>query len=578
MEWIILAAMRVSRYLLATLKESPADAEVLSHQLMLRAGMIRRVAAGVYNWLPLGLRVLRKVENIIREEMDRAGAQEVLLPAVQPGELWKESGRWEEYGPELLRFTDRHRRDFCIGPTHEEIITALIKNEVRSYRQLPANYYQIQTKFRDEIRPRFGVMRGREFIMKDAYSFDADPAGMQKSFDAMHGAYTAIFSRMQLQFTSVQADPGAIGGNFSSEFHVLADSGEDAIATCTAANYAANAELVPLPPPTAQRPPPGAAMEEVSTPGAATIADLCAACGTTPQRAVKTLLVKGEAGPVALVLRGDHDLSPVKAEAVPGVRAPLQFADAAEMQAAGTVKGFAGPAGLAVKVVADHGALQLADFYCGANHADAHYKNANWERDMPLPEAADLRKAAAGDPCPAAGGVLKIRRGIEVGHIFQLGQKYSRAMDATCLNEAGEAVPMFMGCYGIGVTRLVAACIEQNHDQRGIIWPAPLAPFDVCLVPIGYHKSAAVRQAADALHQSLAEAGVQTLLDDRNERPGVMFADMELIGIPRRLVLSEQALNKSAAEHTVRRSGETEMLPLDGLVEELRRRVQAAPK
>lgn len=569
--------MRVSRYLLATLKESPADAEVLSHRLMLRAGMIRRVAAGIYNWLPLGLRVLRKAEDIIREEMNRAGAQEVLLPAVQPGELWKESGRWEEYGPELLRFSDRHQRDFCIGPTHEEIITALIKNEVRSYRQLPANYYQIQTKFRDEIRPRFGVMRGREFIMKDAYSFDVDPAGMQKSFDAMHAAYTAIFSRMQLQFTSVQADPGAIGGNFSSEFHVLADSGEDAIATCAAADYAANAELVPLAPPAGQRPPPGAAMEEVSTPGATTITDLCAACGTTPERAVKTLLVKGEAGPVALVLRGDHDLSPVKAEAVPGVRTPLQFADASEVQAAGAVKGFAGPAGLAVKVVADHAALQLADFYCGANRPDVHHKNANWERDMPLPEAADLRKAAAGDRCPAAGGgALEIRRGIEVGHIFQLGQKYSRAMNATCLNEAGEAVPMFMGCYGIGVTRLVAACIEQNHDQRGIIWPAPLAPFDVCLVPIGHHKSAAVRQAADALHRDLTAAGIQTLLDDRNERPGVIFADMELIGIPRRLVLSEQTLDKSAAEHTVRRSGETEMLPLDGLVEELRRRVQAA--
>ena len=550
--------MRTSRYLLATLKENPANAEIVSHRLMLRAGLIRRVAAGIYNWLPTGLRVLRKAERIIREEMDRAGAQEVLLPAVQPAELWRESGRWEEYGPELLRLVDRHQRDFCIGPTHEEIITTLIKNEVRSYRQLPANYYQIQTKFRDEIRPRFGVMRGREFIMKDAYSFDVDAAGLQRSYDAMHEAYTRIFRRMELAFTSVQADSGAIGGSMSSEFHVLADSGEDAIATCERDAYAANTEMTPLPAPAAAPPAPHAQQSEIETPGVTTVAALCTACSIEPQRIVKTLLVKGEQGPVALLLRGDHELSPVKAGKVAGVLSPLQLADADEVRAAsGAAPGYVGPVGLKAPLVADYGALAVADFYCGANRDGRHLGGVNWSRDLDTPTAADLRKAENGDPCPACAadgrdGVLAVRRGIEVGHIFQLGRKYSRAMNATCLNEKGEKEFMYMGCYGIGVGRVIAACIEQNHDERGIAWPRPLAPFDVCLVPIGYHKSEALRAAADALHDELAAASLDVLLDDRNERPGVMFADMELVGIPHRLVISKQTLERGMVEYRAR--------------------------
>jgi prolyl-tRNA synthetase len=565
--------MRASKLLLSTVKETPADAEIVSHRLMLRAGMIRKLAAGLYTWLPLGLRVLRKIEAIVRAEMDRAGAQEVLMPAVQPAELWQESGRWEQYGPELLRLKDRHQRDFCFGPTHEEVITDLIRREIKSYRQLPANFYQIQTKFRDEIRPRFGVMRAREFLMKDAYSFHADQASLLETYEVMRATYSRIFTRLGLEFRPVEADTGAIGGSGSHEFHVLADSGEDAIAICGKCDYAANVELAPALPPMGKRGAPAQTMQTVDTPGQHTIEEVSRFLGIKPEQTVKTLLVKGVGGVIALVLRGDHELNAVKAEKLPQLAKPLVFVTPGEVKlAAGCEPGSVGPVGLPVTVIADESAARLSDFVCGANRDGQHLTGVNWGRDLPEPQVADLRNALPGDPCPAEGctGTLAIRRGIEVGHIFQLGTKYSAAMNATCLDEAGRSVTMLMGCYGIGVSRIAAASIEQNHDDNGIVWPDAIAPFTVCLVPIGAHKSEAVRAAADTLYADLQAAGLDVLYDDRNERPGVIFADMDLIGIPHRLVLGERGLARGMVEYKGRRDEKARELPLDDIVATLR--------
>jgi prolyl-tRNA synthetase len=559
--------MRTSQFLLSTLKETPADAEIISHQLMLRSGMIRRVAAGVYNWLPLGLRVLRKLEVIIREEMDRAGCQELLMPAVQPAELWKESGRWDEYGPELLRLADRHQREFCFGPTHEEVITDLIRREIRSYRQLPAIFYQIQTKFRDEIRPRFGVMRAREFLMKDAYSFHANSESLDDTYRIMHEAYARIFSRLELEFRPVEADSGAIGGSASHEFHVLADTGEDALATCSECDYAANIEQAPALPPIGKRPEPTTNMKTVDTPGQHSIDQVSTFLGINADQTIKTLLVHGSEGPVALVLRGDHELNEVKAEKLPMVLKPLTLLSAEEVkQAAGCAPGSIGPSGLDIPVIADESALRVADFVCGANVDGKHLTGVNWGRDLPEAELADLRNIVEGDPCPRCNGTVSIRRGIEVGHIFKLGTKYSESMNATCLDANGKAVVMPMGCYGIGVSRVVAAAIEQSHDDKGIIWPQSIAPFDVVLVPIGYHKSEQVAKACDDLYTKLSEIGINVLLDDRNERPGVMFADMELIGIPHRIVIGERGLENRVVEYKSRRLDETEDISIADII------------
>ena len=561
--------MRFSDYPINTSRETPAEAEILSHQLMLRAGMIRRVAAGIYSWLPMGLRVLRKVERIIREEMDRAGALELLMPAVQPGELWQESGRWGAYGPELLRFRDRHERDFVIGPTHEEVITDIARRELRSYRQLPVNFYQIQTKFRDEVRPRFGVMRAREFIMKDAYSFHVDEASMAQGYAAMRAAYVRIFTRLGLEFRSVHADSGAIGGSTSEEFQVLADSGEDAIAVSDGDDFAANLELAPAAAPTQPRAAPGRPLEKIHTPGMKTIAAISAFLDTPRERCLKMLLVEArDGGAVALVLRGDHDLNALKAQRLPEVASPLRMASAAAVQAAcGAEPGFVGPLGIRCPIYADHAALQAADFVCGANEPEQHLRGVNWGRDLPEPPAADLRNVVAGDPSPTGQGRLRIMRGIEVGHIFQLGRKYSAALNATVLDESGQAVTMLMGCYGIGVTRIVAASIEQNHDERGIIWPDPLAPFHVVLIALNLQKSPRVRAAADALYAALTAAGIEVLYDDRDARPGAKFADAELLGIPHRLVLGERGLEAGSCEYRQRRATTNQDVPLESAVE-----------
>ena len=555
--------MRWSQYPVNTTKETPADADVVSQQLMLRAGLIRKLAAGLYTWMPLGLRAMRKVENIVREEMDRAGALEVLMPAAIPAELWVESGRWDKFGPELLRFKDRHDRDFCVGPTHEEVITDIARNELKSYRQLPVNFYQVQMKFRDERRPRFGVMRAREFLMKDAYSFDISPEAMQKSYDAMHKAYTAIFTRLQLKFRSVVADTGAIGGSASEEFHVLAESGEDAIAFSDGDSYAANLEMAVALPPATPRAAPGAAMTEVATPNARTIEEVGRQLKLPASRLVKTLLVEGsEGGVVALLVRGDHELNGVKAQKLPGVANPLRMASH-EAIAAGTgaEAGFLGPVGFKGKVYADHSVVAMADFVCGANKKDAHFTGVNWGRDLSEPDAVDIRNVIAGDPSPSGKGTLGIARGIEVGHIFALGQKYSEAMGATVLDETGKQATMHMGCYGIGVTRVVAAAIEQNHDARGIIWPDAIAPFQVVVVPINAPKSQRVRETAERLYDELIAAGIDALLDDRDERPGVKFADSELIGIPHRVVVGDRGLEKGVLEYRHRRSETSEEFP-----------------
>jgi prolyl-tRNA synthetase len=568
--------MRWSRYPIQTVKETPAEAEVISHQLMLRAGLVRRLAAGIYTWTPLGLRTLRKVENIVREEMDRAGALEVLMPAVQPAELWQESRRWEQYGPELLRLKDRHQRDFVIGPTHEEVITDLARRELKSYRQLPVNFYQIQVKFRDEIRPRFGVMRGREFIMKDAYSFHADEASLREGYALMRDAYTRMFTRMGLEFRAVQADTGSIGGSASEEFQVLAPSGEDAIAVSDGDDFAANLELAPALPPATPRPAPAATLERVATPGKRTITDVAAFLGVDPRQTIKLLLVEGsESGQlVGLLLRGDHELNAVKAQKLPGVASPLRLATPEAVQAAtGCEPGYLGPVGLSLPLYADHAALALADFVCGANERDMHLRGVNWQRDLPLPTAADLRNVVEGDPSPTGKGKLRIVRGIEVGHIFQLGRKYSEAMNATVLDESGKSIAMFMGCYGIGVTRIVAAAIEQNHDAAGICWPEPLAPFQVAIVPINAARSERVRDTAEKLYAEFTAAGIETLLDDRDARPGVKFADVELIGIPHRIVIGERGLEAGRLEYRQRRAANNEDMPLDGAVEFLRARL-----
>ena len=555
--------MRLSQYPINTVKETPADAEVVSHQLMLRAGLIRRLAAGLYSWLPLGLRVLQKVERIIREEMNRAGAFEMVMPVVQPAEIWQESGRWSDYGPELLRFKDRHQRDFVAGPTHEEVITDIARRELKSYRQLPVNFYQIQTKFRDEVRPRFGVMRAREFIMKDAYSFHLDEESLREGYRAMYDAYTRIFTRTGLTFRAVRADSGAIGGDVSQEFHVLAASGEDAIVFSDADDYAANLEAAAALAPAEPRPAPREELRRVPTPGARTIEDLARFLRVDPARCVKTLIVEGAAGAVvALVVRGDHELNAVKAQKLPGVASPLQLASAERVRAAtGTEPGYVGLVGLDCPIYADVSALALADFVCGANEKDQHLTGVNWDRDVPPATAADLRKVVEGDPSPSGRGHLKIARGIEVGHIFQLGRKYSEPMKALVLDEGGRETALYMGCYGIGVTRIVAAAIEQNHDDRGIIWPDPIAPFQVVLVPLNLQKSARVRAATDRLYAELTAAGIETLVDDRDARPGVKFADAELLGIPHRLVVAERGLEAGKLEYRHRRDTESTEFP-----------------
>ncbi len=553
--------MRYSNFGLTTLKEVPAEAELVSHQLMLRAGLIRRLASGLFTWMPLGLRVVRKVEAIVREEMNRAGALELLMPAVHPAELWQESGRWEEYGPLLLRMTDRGQREYCFGPTHEEVITDIARRELRSYKQLPLNWYQIQTKFRDEIRPRFGVMRAREFIMKDAYSFDLDANGLEIAYQKMYSAYSEIFERLGLRFRIVDADSGDIGGSRSQEFHVLADSGEDAIAFCDADDYASNMETAATTPPSGERPAPGAGMAKISTPGARTIAALCEFLNVDPQNTLKTLIVQGTDGPVALVLRGDHELNTIKAQKITGVASPLTMADAATIRnVTGCEPGFAGPIGLDIPVHFDHGTAKMANFVTGANEADMHYTDVNFGRDIDVPETADLRNAVEGDPTPGGKGTLSIARGIEVGHIFQLGTKYSKALGATVLGKDGKEQVLEMGCYGIGITRIVAAAIEQNHDNNGIIWPDQLTPFNVVIVPINMHRSEQVREAAEALYAELSAAGLDVLFDDRDARPGVKFADAELIGIPHRLVVSERGLKAGELEYRHRRDPESQNL------------------
>lgn len=565
--------MRWSRYPIQTVKETPAEAEVISHQLMLRAGLIRRLAAGIYTWTPLGLRSLRKVEQIIREEMDRAGALEVLMPAVQPAELWQESGRWEQYGPELLRLKDRHQRDFVIGPTHEEVITDLARRELKSYRQLPVNFYQIQVKFRDEIRPRFGVMRGREFIMKDAYSFHASAECLQAGYDTMRQAYIRMFERMGLQFRPVKADTGSIGGTASEEFQVLADSGEDAIAVSDGSDgYAANLELAPALPPNAPRATASQALKKIATPGRRSIEEVSEFLGVAASQTLKVLLVQGSETPVvALALRGDHELNLIKAQKLPGVALPITLATPEQIHmATGCESGFIGPIGLHCPVYADHAALALSDFICGANEIDHHLVGVNWGRDLPEPLAADLRNVVNGDPSPGGAGKLQIRRGIEVGHVFQLGRKYSEAMQASVLDDSGKPVTMYMGCYGIGVTRIVAAAIEQNHDAAGILWPAALAPFAVALVPLNATKSAAVRDQAETLYAELQAAGIEVLLDDRDARPGVKFADVELIGIPHRLVISERGLDAGSIEYRHRAADTNENWPLSETLSRLK--------
>jgi len=572
--------MKASHAHLVTLKEAPADAEIVSQKLMIRAGMIRRIAAGIYAWLPLGLRSLRKVEAIVREEMNRAGAVEVLLPVVQPAELWQESGRWEHYGPELLRFKDRHERDFVLGPTHEEVITDLVRRDIKSYRQLPRHFYQIQTKFRDEIRPRFGVMRAREFIMKDGYSFHADFADLEREYRNMYDTYTRIFTRLGLKFRAVAADTGSIGGTGSHEFHVIADTGEDDIAYCPTSDYAANVELAEALPPPGPRPEPREPLVKVHTPGVKTIADLVDFLHIPIERTVKASVVEGEDGaPVLLLLRGDHELNEIKAQKLPGIKNPLTFADEAAIRATfGAGPGSLGPVGFPGRIIADRTVAKMADFVIGANEDEHHYTGANLGRDFPEPEVADLRNVVAGDPSPDGKGTLEICRGIEVGHIFQLRTKYSEAMHCTFLDAEGRERPMEMGCYGIGVSRILGAAIEQNHDERGILWPAAIAPFEVVICPIGAAKSPMVAEAAEALYRDCLAAGLDVVLDDRNERPGAMFADWELVGVPWRVVVSERGLAAGRYEVQHRREREARTLPIGEVVTELAASINAEKK
>ena len=564
--------MRTSKYLLSTLKETPADAEVISHQLMLRAGMIRKVASGLYTWLPTGYRVLKKVEQIVREEMNKIGAIEVLMPVVQPADIWQESGRWEQYGPELLRIKDRGNRDFVLGPTHEEVITDLIRNEVSSYKQLPLNFYQIQTKFRDEVRPRFGVMRSREFIMKDAYSFHTSQESLQATYDDMYAAYSAIFSRIGLDFRAVRADTGSIGGSSSHEFQVLADSGEDDIVFSTESDYAANIEMAEALAPTATLDAATEAMILIDTPNAKTIDELVTQFDLAIEKTVKTLIVKAskESGHefVALLVRGDHTLNEIKAEKLDIVASPLEFASEEEIRSAiGAGPGSLGPVNLTLPIIIDREVAVLSDFSAGANIDGKHYFNINWQRDVALPRVADIRNVVEGDLSPDGKGTLLIKRGIEVGHIFQLGTKYSQAMNATVQGEDGQNHVMIMGCYGIGVSRIVAAAIEQRHDDRGIIWPEAIAPFTVAIIPMNMHKSEQVQQTAEKLYAELQDLGIEVLFDDRKERPGVMFADAELIGIPHTIVIGERNLTNGEVEYKHRASGIKEMIKIENLID-----------
>lgn len=573
--------MRTTQYLLSTLKETPADAEVVSHQLMLRAGMIRKLASGLYNWMPTGVRVLRKVEKIVREEMENAGSLEISMPVVQPADLWLESGRWEQYGPELLRITDRGDRQFVLGPTHEEVVTDIIRNEVTSYKQLPLNVFQIQTKFRDEVRPRFGVMRSREFIMKDAYSFHLTQDSLQETYDTMYQAYSKIFNRIGLDFRAVMADTGSIGGSASHEFQVLAQSGEDDVIFSSESDYAANIELAEAVCNITERPAPQKAMELVDTPNAKTIAELVEQFNLPVEKTVKTLIVHGskESGHklVALLVRGDHELNEVKAEKHPLVASPLEFATEEEIRAAVNAgPGSLGPVNLPLPVVADRTVAMMSDFGAGANIDGKHYFGINWERDTALPEVADIRNVVAGDPSPDGKGTLMIKRGIEVGHIFQLGKKYSEALKATVQNEAGHNEVVFMGCYGIGVTRIVAAAIEQNFDDRGIIWPDAIAPFQVALLPMNMHKSYRVKEVAEKLYADLTAQGIEVIFDDRKERPGVMFADMELMGIPHTIVIGDRNLDSGVVEYKYRRSEDKSLIALDDVVSVLKEKIITA--
>ena len=567
--------MKVSRFPLSTARETPADAEIISHQLMMRAGMIRKIAAGIYSWQPLGLRVLRKVEAIVREEMNRAGGLELLMPAVQPAELWQESGRWEQYGPELLRIRDRHQREFCFGPTHEEIITELVRKEVRSYKQLPLIYYQIQTKFRDEVRPRFGIMRAREFLMKDAYSFHLDNDSLDETYQLMYDTYTRIFTRSGLDFRAVRADSGAIGGALSHEFHVLADSGEDAIVFSSEGDYAANLELAEALAPAQGRPQAGEEVQSVDTPGKHSIDEVATALDVSAAQCIKTLLVKGEDNSVvALCLRGDHVLNEIKAEKLEQVASPLEFASEEQVrQAAGCAPGSVGPVGLKIPVIADRSAAAAGNFVCGANADGKHLTGVNWGRDCNQPVVADIRSLVEGEPSPDGKGEVRIARGIEVGHIFQLGKKYSQAMGASVLDENGKDAVMPMGCYGIGVSRIVAAAIEQNHDDKGISWPAALAPFEVALLGMNRKKSQRVGEACDQLYQQLVDAGIDVIFDDRDVRPGVMFADMELIGIPHRVVIGEKNLDKGLVEYKARSGDSNQDIARDEIINFLKQQL-----
>ncbi|PCK08786.1 MAG: proline--tRNA ligase [Alteromonadaceae bacterium] len=577
--------MRASQFLIATKKETPADAEVISHRLMLRAGMIRKMASGLYNWLPLGLRVLRKVESIVREEITKTGSLEVLMPVVQPAELWKESERWQQYGPELMRIHDRNKREFCLGPTHEEVITDLVRNEISSYKQLPISFFQIQTKFRDEVRPRFGVMRSREFIMKDAYSFHLTQDSLQETYDVMFQAYGNIFSRIGLEFRAVLADTGSIGGSASHEFHVLASSGEDDIAFSSEGDYAANVELAPALAPTQQNKTEKLAISEVETPGLKSIEEISKHLNVDPTQTVKTLIVYGEnteestdkgsgttdnasAPLVALVVRGDHELNDLKAEKITGVATPMTFADEARIEKElGAQVGSLGPIGLKIQTVVDHSAAHLVNFACGANQTDKHYVNANWDENASNVEHADIRNIVVGDPSPCGQGSIEIKRGIEVGHIFQLGTKYSAAMNATVLNENGKDQVLTMGCYGIGVSRIVASAIEQNYDDKGITWPASIAPFQIALVPINLHKSEAVKETCETLYQSLQDAGYDVLfMDEHKARLGVMLANTDLIGVPHRIVIGDRGLKESQVEYKGRRDEEAQTVNIDDIL------------
>ncbi len=566
--------MKVSQFHLATTRETPADAEVTSHRLMLRTGMIRKLTTGIYTWSPLGLRVLRKVEDIVREEINRAGGLEMLMPAVQPAELWEETGRWDQYGPLLLKMTDRGGRQYAFGPTHEEVITDWARQELKSYKQLPVIFYQIQTKFRDEIRPRFGVMRAREFIMKDAYSFHLDAASLEQSYAIMFTAYSAIFTRLGLDFRAVQADSGEIGGSASHEFHVLADSGEDLIAFSDQSDYAANIELAEALPHCQTAPDSEQSLEKIATPECNTIESVCAKLNVAPEQTLKTLIVEGTDGLVALVLRGDHSLNPLKAEKLDIVASPLQLADDAAIKATlNCSPGSLGPVSLNIPIITDRSAAVTADFVCGANTDGYHYTGANWGRDAKLTQVEDLRSVVAGDPSPDGKGTLSLLRGIEVGHIFQLGTKYSKSMNAVVLGEDGKSHAMPMGCYGIGISRIVAAAIEQNHDDKGIIWPAPLAPFQVALLPMNMKKSHRVREAAEKLYAELQAAGVDVLFDDRLVRPGVMFNDMELIGVPHRIVIGERGLDAGELEYRARNESDNIQVPIAEVVEYIQQRL-----